>query len=70
MFLLTISTAWNDDGEVATSVEKEMLFSTEQKATDYLTTVDKIKNRSITITKYFVNSEKTPEVIRDEWWCE
>jgi len=70
MFLLTIATAWTYNGEISTSIEKQLLFSTEQKVTDYLLTVGKKKNRSITITKFFVDLDKPAETIRDEWWCE
>jgi len=70
MYLLKISKAWNDDGEIGLTVEQEILFSTEKKANDHLLNVSKNKGRCITIVKYFIDSEKRPEVIRDEWWCE
>ena len=47
MYLLKISKAWNDDGEIGLTVEQEILFSTEKKANDHLLNVSKNKGRCL-----------------------
>lgn len=72
MYLLQISEVWVDvdDGYIATSIEKELLFSTLDKAEVYLNNLPKKKNRSIKISEFVIDSEENPQVIRDKWWCE
>ena len=70
MFILTVKTCWEDNGDVECSIKKQIAFSTLEKVEDYLKSLPKEKGRSVDVKEFTIDSGLDPVTVKDQWWCE
>jgi hypothetical protein len=70
MFLLTVRTCWEQNGDIECSIQKQIAFSSLEKVEDYIESLPKEKGRSIDVKEFTVDSYQDPITVKDLWWCE